>query len=59
VMIEIPNPGHPYGVRGVGEVPIVPPLAAVQAAVAEATGVRFNTLPITPAAIVEALNPED
>ena len=38
VLVEVPNPGHPYGVRGVGEVPIVPPLAAAQAAIAEATG---------------------
>jgi CO/xanthine dehydrogenase Mo-binding subunit len=55
VLIEVPNPGHPYGVRGVGEVCIVPPLAAVQEAVAEAIGVRFNTLPITPQVIVEEL----
>ena len=38
VILEIPNPGHPYGVRGVGETPIVPPLAAVTNAVAAATG---------------------
>jgi CO/xanthine dehydrogenase Mo-binding subunit len=55
VLIEVPNPGHPYGVRGVGEVCIVPPLAAVQQAVAEATGLRFNHLPITPRAMVEEL----
>nr|ANA08054.1 putative oxidoreductase large subunit [uncultured bacterium 5G4] len=55
VLIECPNPGHPYGVRGVGEVCIVPPLAAVQQAVAEAIGVRFNHLPITPRAVVEEL----
>jgi CO/xanthine dehydrogenase Mo-binding subunit len=55
VLIESPNPGHPYGVRGVGEVCIVPPLAAVQQAVAEATGLRFNTLPISPRAMIEAM----
>jgi xanthine dehydrogenase molybdenum-binding subunit len=55
VLIEVPNPGHPYGVRGVGEVCIVPPLAAVQQAVAEATGLRFNHLPITPRAMVEEM----
>ena len=55
VLVEVPNPGHPYGVRGVGEVPIVPPLAAVQAAVAEATGIRFNNLPMTPAVILDGL----
>jgi CO/xanthine dehydrogenase Mo-binding subunit len=59
VLVEVPNPGHPYGVRGVGEVPICPPLAAIQAAVAEAIGVRFNTLPITPARILDALLPDE
>ncbi|HEX5369597.1 MAG TPA: xanthine dehydrogenase family protein molybdopterin-binding subunit [Dehalococcoidia bacterium] len=59
VLVEVPNPGHPYGVRGVGEVPIVPPLGAVQQAVAEATGVRFNDLPITPAIILDALYPDE
>ena len=33
VLVEVPNPGHPYGVRGVGEVPIVPPVAAVANAI--------------------------
>jgi CO/xanthine dehydrogenase Mo-binding subunit len=55
VLIEVPNPGHPYGVRGVGEVCIVPPLAAVQSAVADAIGVRFETLPMSPRVILEAL----
>ena len=55
VLVQVPNPGHPYGVRGVGEVPIVPPLAAVQQAIAEAIGVRFNHVPITPRDIVEEL----
>ena len=41
VTAEVANPGHPYGVRGVGEVPIVPPLAAVANAVSHATGVRI------------------
>ena len=36
VIVEVPNPGHPYGVRGVGETPIVPPLAAVANAVKDA-----------------------
>jgi xanthine dehydrogenase molybdenum-binding subunit len=55
VLVEVPNPGHPYGVRGVGEVPIVPPLAAVQTAVNNALGVRFDKLPITPAVVLDAL----
>jgi xanthine dehydrogenase molybdenum-binding subunit len=54
VIVEVPNPGHPFGVRGVGEVPIVPPLAAVANAVYRATGHRFTKLPINPARILEA-----
>ncbi|MBT7756117.1 MAG: hypothetical protein HN732_02245, partial [Rhodospirillaceae bacterium] len=56
VLIEIPNPTHPFGVRGVGEVPIIPPLAAVSNAVSAATGVRFNALPLSPPAIVAAVD---
>ena len=55
ILIEVPNPGHPYGVRGVGEVPIVPPLAAVANAIYEATGVRVRKLPASPTVILEAL----
>jgi len=56
VILEIPNPGHPYGVRGVGETPIVPPLAAVSNAVARAIGVRMNSLPMSPPRILKALS---
>lgn len=55
VLVEVPNPGHPYGARGVGEVPIVPPLGAIANAVAEATGVRMRHLPLTPGRVLEAL----
>jgi CO/xanthine dehydrogenase Mo-binding subunit len=48
VMIEINNPGHPYGVRGVGEVPIVPPAAALANAIYRAVGVRMTELPMSP-----------
>ena len=56
IIVEVPNPGHPYGVRGVGEVPIVPPPAALANAIYRAVGVRMNTLPATPARIVAELN---
>lgn len=56
ILVEVPNPGHPYGVRGVGEVPIVPPLATIANAVADATGHRFTDLPISPRRVSEALN---
>ena len=55
VLVEVPNPGHPYGVRGVGEVPIVPPLAAIANAIYDAVGVRITTLPATPERILAEL----
>jgi CO/xanthine dehydrogenase Mo-binding subunit len=58
VIIEVPNPKHPQGVRGVGEVPIVPPLAAVANAVYNATGRRFYSLPMSPPRVLAALEPE-
>ena len=57
-IVEVPNPGHPFGVRGVGEVPIIPPAPAIAAAIYDAIGVRFTKLPISPRAIVERLLPD-
>jgi CO/xanthine dehydrogenase Mo-binding subunit len=48
VIVEVPNPSHPYGVRGVGEVPIVPPPAAIANAIYRAVGVRMTRLPMAP-----------
>jgi CO/xanthine dehydrogenase Mo-binding subunit len=56
VIVEVPNPLHPYGVRGVGEVPIVPPLAAVANAMRDATGIRFTDLPLSPPRVLQALS---
>ncbi len=53
IIVEVPNPRHPFGVRGVGEVPIVPPLAAIANAVYRATGVRQTQLPMSPRRILE------
>ena len=55
-IVEVPNPAHPYGVRGVGEVGIVPPMAALANAIKDATGVRLTHLPMTPIKVLEALN---
>lgn len=55
VILEIPNPGHPYGVRGVGETGIVPPLAAIANSVSRAAGVRLTSLPMSPAKVLAAL----
>ncbi|MEC9340117.1 MAG: xanthine dehydrogenase family protein molybdopterin-binding subunit [Pseudomonadota bacterium] len=55
VIIETPNPGHPYGVRGCGEAPIVPPPAALADAIKNAIGVRMSKLPMKPGNILEAI----
>jgi CO/xanthine dehydrogenase Mo-binding subunit len=55
VIVEVPNPGHPFGLRGVGEVSIVPPMAAIANAIYRATGVRMRQLPMSPSKVVEAL----
>ncbi len=55
VIVETPVPNVPYGVRGVGEVPIVPPGAAVANAIARATGVRLWHMPMTPERVLRAL----
>jgi CO/xanthine dehydrogenase Mo-binding subunit len=55
IIVEVPNPGHPYGVRGVGEVPIVPPPAALEAAIHQAVDVRMYELPMSPPRVLHEL----
>jgi CO/xanthine dehydrogenase Mo-binding subunit len=55
VIVEIANPGHPFGIRGVGEVCIVPPMGAMANAIHNAIGVRMDVLPMSPGNILEAL----
>ena len=55
VIIEVANPGHPYGVRGVGEASIVPPLPAISNAIYDATGVRITDIPMSPATVQKAI----
>jgi CO/xanthine dehydrogenase Mo-binding subunit len=59
VIVEVANPGHPYGVRGVGEVPIVAPMAAIANAITDATGARLQVLPMSPGAVLQALWKKD
>ena len=54
-ILEIPNPGHPYGVRGVGETPIVPPLPTVANAIRDAAGVRMSHAPMSPPRVLATL----
>ncbi|MDQ8730676.1 xanthine dehydrogenase family protein molybdopterin-binding subunit [Bradyrhizobium sp. LHD-71] len=55
ILVEVPNPKHPQGVKGVGEVPLVPVMAAVANAVHNALGKRFYALPMSPPKVLEAL----
>ena len=55
VIVEVPNPGHPYGVRGVGEVPIIPPPAAIANAIYDAIGIRMTELPMSPDRLLKAM----
>jgi len=54
-IVEVPHPGNPYGVRGVGEVPIIPPLAAISNAIHDAVGVRLRDHPMSPPKVLKAL----
>ena len=54
VIVEVANPGHPFGVRGVGEANIVPPTPAIANAIYDATGKRMTELPMSPGAIQSA-----
>jgi CO/xanthine dehydrogenase Mo-binding subunit len=56
VIVEVPNPRHPYGVRGVGETPIVPPMAAIANAIENATALRLTDLPMSPPKVLRALD---
>ena len=59
ILVEVPNPGHPYGARGVGEIPLVPPVAAIANAIYDAVGVRLLHTPMSPRHVLEALRQEN
>ena len=59
IVVEVPNPNHPFGVKGVGEVSICPPMAAIANAVADAIGRRMQELPMSPPKVLEALDHRD
>jgi len=56
IMVEVPNPRHPFGARGVGEVPIIPPMAAVGNAIRDAIGIRMTDLPMSPPKVRAAVD---
>jgi CO/xanthine dehydrogenase Mo-binding subunit len=55
-IIEVHNDTHPYGVRGVGETPIIAPLAAVGNAVSRALGIRMTDLPLSPPKVLAIID---
>ena len=56
IIVEVPNPGHPYGVRGVGEASIISGPAAIANALFDAVGVRMRELPMSPHKILHAIS---
>lgn len=55
VILESPNPAHPFGVRGCGEHSIIPPPAAIANAIFDAVGVRMNSMPMAPHKVYAAI----
>ena len=56
VLVEVPNPNHPFGVKGVGEANIVPPMAAIANAINNAIGRRLTELPMSPPRVLAAID---
>jgi CO/xanthine dehydrogenase Mo-binding subunit len=54
-IVEVPNPRHPYGLRGVGEVPVVPTMATIANAVGQCIGVRPQSLPMSPPKVLKLI----
>ena len=55
-LVEVANPGHPFGLRGVGEACLIPPMAAIANAIYDAVGVRMTELPMSPGRVLDSLN---
>ena len=56
VVVEVPNPGHPYGAKGAAEVNICPPMAAIASAIERAVGRRLTELPMSPSKVLAAID---
>ena len=55
IIVEVPNPKHPFGLRGVGEVPLTPTMAAIANAIGEVIGVRPRSLPMSPPKVLKLI----
>ena len=51
--VELHDPSGPYGNKSLGEPPTIAPAPAIRNAILQATGVAFNTLPLSPQKMVE------
>jgi CO/xanthine dehydrogenase Mo-binding subunit len=56
IVVEVPNPHHPFGVKGVAEASMVSALGCVANAVSNAAGRRMTQLPMNPETILDALD---
>jgi CO/xanthine dehydrogenase Mo-binding subunit len=56
VLVEVPSEDGPFGAKGVGEPPVIPAAAAIANAIADATGARLVSLPISAERIAVALH---
>ena len=56
VIVEVANPGHPYGVRGVGEVSLITPQAGIANAITDAVGARLESMPMKPSIVLDAIS---
>ena len=59
VIVEVPNPKHPFGLRGVGEVPVVPTMAAIANAIGDCIGIRPQSLPMSPPRMLQWIKERD
>ena len=55
VILEVPDPQGPLGVRGMAEMPLIPTAAAIGAAIHAAIGVWIDQLPYTPERVWRAI----
>ena len=55
IIVEVPDPLHPFGAKGIGEPPLIGAAAAIPNAIAAAAGVRVRRLPVTPERMLRAL----
>jgi CO/xanthine dehydrogenase Mo-binding subunit len=55
IIVEHPDPRGPWGARGMGEMPFIPLVSALVAAVHDATGVWYDEFPLTPERVLKGM----